>query len=234
MLRFPECFRALFDREDKIMKFAQVLASGAAMSLAAAAMANVPASYTGNGGALPNTGGGGTWATVFPASATFSVTVANDVKAVSSIDFTNLAHTWIGDLQIVLSNPDGDRYNVHVRPGSIGNAVGWSDNYLGNYSFAAGGAAIPGGVGSANNIASGTYAWGFNNGIWANGTLGVQNANPGDISGSAGVWTVTFYDWAGGDTGNLGSFTLNVLEVPAPGAVALLGAAGLVGLRRRR
>lgn len=216
------------------MKFSHILASGAALSLATVSMANIAASYTGNGGALPNTGGGGTWATVFPASATFSVTVANDVKAVESITFTNLTHTWIGDLQIVLTNADGQRYNVHVRPGSTGPTVGWSDNYAGNYTFADGGAAIPGGIGSLNNIASGTYAWGFGSNLWTNGNLGVNNSSANAISGSAGVWTVTFYDWAGGDTGNLGSFTLNVLEVPAPGAAAVLGMAGLVGLRRRR
>ncbi len=218
------------------MKIATILVSGAALSLASAAMANIPASYTGAGGVIPasGTGGGGTWQSVLPPSPfTSSVTVLNDVKSVKSITFTDLRHTWIGDVHIVLTTPNA-RYNVFVRGGSVAGSVGWSDNFLGNYTFADGGVAVPGGVGSANNIASGTYAWGFNSAQWTNGNLGIFNSSAAGISGSAGTWSIQIYDWVGADSGSLLSWTLNVNEVPAPGAAALFGLAGLAGLRRRR
>lgn len=54
------------------------------------------------------------------------------------------------------------------------------------------------------------------------------------VGGDAGVWTLRIYDWASGDTGSLGGWSIDVTHVPAPGALALLGLAGLVSGRRRR
>ena len=51
-----------------------------------------------------------------------------------------------------------------------------------------------------------------------------------------GMWTVGVYDGysSGADTDNwVGVLTLEGLAVPAPGALALLGLAGLAGRRRR-
>lgn len=220
------------------MKHVMTLTAAAALAFAAGtASASISASYTGPGGVIPamGTGGGGTWPGTFPLTPfVSSVNVLNPVKNVVSVDFANLTHSWIGDVHAVLRDPNGIGYNVVVRPGSVTGSVGWSDNFAGNYTFADGGAPIPGGGGTANNIASGTYAWGFNDAQWPSGTNGVNNSSAAGISGPAGVWTMTIYDWVGADPGNLGSWTLNVLEIPAPGTAAVLGLAGLAGLRRRR
>jgi MYXO-CTERM domain-containing protein len=51
----------------------------------------------------------------------------------------------------------------------------------------------------------------------------------------AGFDSFKFYvSGAGGEGGNLYANSFLVTAVPAPGAIALLGVAGLVGARRRR
>ena len=52
-----------------------------------------------------------------------------------------------------------------------------------------------------------------------------------DITGD---WKLIIVDAAGGDIGALVEWSLDFSVVPAPGAMALLGLAGVVGGRRRR
>ena len=49
-----------------------------------------------------------------------------------------------------------------------------------------------------------------------------------------GTWMLTVKDWGVNDTGSLSGWSLDVSLVPSPGSLALLGLAGLVGIRRRR
>ena len=221
----------------KINKSLALIATGIATLISTSAMAD---SVSGTGGLIPasGTGGGGTWQTVLPPNP--FVSTVNVPVAVASIQSVVLnvstTHTWIGDLQVVLFSPSGQGYNIFVRPGSTAGSVGNSGDLLvGQYTFVdpvGGNPTLPT-VGNA--VPGTTYAQSYNG--WTNGNLGINNVGLNSVSGASGNWTLRIYDWAGGDTGALATangWTLNYTPVPAPGAVALLGLAGLVGSRRRR
>lgn len=207
--------------------------------------------YNGAGGAIPGsgTGGGGSWttaggATVLPtAPSNFSINIPTGVASVNSITFLGLSHTFIGDLHAVLVAPDGSAHNIFVRPGLFATSTfGNGGDFLGgDYTFIESGAAndLPVTSTLVVNPAPGTYNQTFAGSAnaaaqWVDGNLGISNTPLSSISGNAGVWTLRIYDWAGGDTGSLQGWSIDVSPVPAPGALALLGLAGLVGGHRRR
>lgn len=230
--------------KDKI--FIVAIAIGALSSTAMAGLVSGP------GGAIPptGTGGGGTWnngnPTAMPTAPFIStVNITDGVAGVNSITFTNLTHTWIGDLQAVLFDPNGVGHNIFVRPGvgAGGSTVGSNTNFLGNYTFVESGAPnnlpILASGDTSFNQPSGVYNQTFQGsptamGSWDNGAQNIWNTPMNQISGGAGIWTLYIWDWALGDVGSLESWTLDYNAIPAPGALALLGLAGLVGARRRR
>ena len=65
--------------------------------------------------------------------------------------------------------------------------------------------------------------------------LGPVMGNLSDFDGESkqGVWSLLIIDNAGGDTGGIQLWSF-VVNNPSPGALALLGVAGLFGSRRRR
>lgn len=218
----------------KINKNLALIATGIAALISSSAMAD---SVSGPGGLIPaaGTGGGGTWQTVLPTSPLVStVNVPVGIASIQSVVLNiSTTHTWIGDLQVVLFDPNGVGYNIFVRPGSVNGSVGSSGDLLaGQYTFVdptSGNPALPA---AGNSVPGTTYSQSYN--TWTNGNLGINNTGLNSITGAAGTWTLRIYDWAAGDTGALGGWTLNYTAVPAPGAIALLGLAGLVGSRRRR
>ena len=145
------------------------------------------------------------------------------------IDISQLTHTWAGDLQFQLTSPSGTVANVVNRPGFPENGntgFGDSTDYGGDYTFRDGEAdlfAALDALGATDILPGGSYSH------LAGDAFSVFNGED-----AMGDWTLTVIDNAGGDTGDFGSWTLNIAEVPAPGAIALLGAAGLVARRRRR
>ena len=150
----------------------------------------------------------------------------------------NFSHTWVGDLSATLEHVDtGTTVAILNRPG------------LGPFSFAD----FPGGgcCGNSSDIA-GNYDWADTDGgaFWWPGAGSPANSpvayDPRGYDDFAtplssfagedkhGTWRFTLYDGAGGDLGSIQGWQMTITNVPAPGALALLGLAGLVSRRRRR
>lgn len=150
-----------------------------------------------------------------------------DMASVQSIVIT-LAHTWGGDLDIYLNAPGGGTYDFDLFFSETATLPGPS---TGNFSLG-----VLAEDGSLGNVGSYTFnAAGANNWTNPHSAPGTYNANAllaGAIA--AGTWTFHYGDAISGDGGAIGTVTINYTAVPAPGALALLGLAGLVGSRRRR
>ncbi|HRP61723.1 MAG TPA: MYXO-CTERM sorting domain-containing protein [Phycisphaerales bacterium] len=159
-------------------------------------------------------------------------------------------HTWQGDVRIWLEHVEsGQTIYLINRPGRIlpTSTFGYSNDNFGNnttltemifddsangtYNIAARGGVGPAAPGTTNV----TGSWRADD-IAFEGFGG--NSNLAQFNGMAlvGTWRLWAQDFAGGDTGALRQFSLyfTANEIPAPGALALLGLAGLAGARRRR
>lgn len=176
------------------------------------------ATAAGTGGTIPTTGTGGgtTWPTLpaSPFTSTASVTTPAGATKIVRVKLNGLAHTWVGDLHIVLDDPSGMRHNILHRAGSTGAGVGSGcDLLVGDYSFYESyGPFIE--TGCSTNIAPGSYKQSA--GGWVSGTNGILNTALESIPVIAGTnnWTLTVYDWAAGDTGSFTSWELCFDVVP--------------------
>lgn len=150
-----------------------------------------------------------------PATANFTVSSSSTdlVQTLNSITIRGLQHSYAGDLQFTISNGTTSVVfftNPNPRDGQ---------DFAGNYTFLAGGPALPTG-GTA--IPSGQI------GTTADFTTAFSGASIG------GTWTLSVTDLETGDTGRIAGFDLNFTAVPTPGTAALLGLGGLLAGRRRR
>ena len=123
-----------------------------------------------------------------------------------AFDFTNAGgYTWAGDLFITIVDPNG----TAIQYGGYNLDAGYTN--AGDFDS------------SFDTSTSGTFA----------SSVALESFG---LSGS-GTWTIGFYDGytGGAETDNwAGVINLEGLgAVPAPGALALLGLAGLAGRRRR-
>ncbi|MBX3351407.1 MAG: hypothetical protein KF684_00610 [Phycisphaeraceae bacterium] len=200
------------------------IAASAGLALAAMAMADGNNQTIGGGAgfAIPDN---------VPAGASSSInTNVGSPFTVVGVQFTGLSHTWVGDLIMTLSGPGGagNSFNFFYRPGqTTPTAVGQNGDFLaGNsYSFVDGGLAWNTGA----VIPSGAYA------PIRSPFAPAQSINSfAGLNGVDGTWTLNISDNAGLDTGSFQGWALIVKPIPTPGAAALLGVAGLAGLRRRR
>jgi len=175
-----------------------------------------------------------------PAGASSSIAIGTDITAVNSVTLRGLTHTWAGDLNITLSNGLGSVDLVRRLGGITTTSAGDSSNFLGDYTFAVGGAdlniASQGGT-STFDIPAGTYAPATNvfSGVLA--TTHVNTNFSGLVgAGSAGNWTLTISDNAGLDTGSLTSWEIDATPdaVPEPATMIVLGGAALAAAARRR
>ena len=201
-------------------QFFGVAALGLGLSTSASAQMSVSDM---TGGPIPATNSGGTgasWDTAQPtdyASSTVSVPVA--VTNVNSITIEGLTHTWIGDLQVTLRDPNGMEHNVFVRPGYLNSSTfGDSSNFNGgDYTFVQCGAAhdLPTMSGGGQDPVAGDYNQTFDTGgvTFTDGNNNIFNTPMCSISGPSGDWTLLIYDWAGGD---MGSYTGWSLEFNGP------------------
>ena len=151
------------------------------------------------GGAIPDSNPGGF-------TATFTVPASTLTLSSMKVKFTGLSHTFAGDLVCELVAPDGTVVSVFNRVGKTsapGSFAGDSSNFLstslynfgdtGVESFWSNAAAA---VGSADNIAGGTY--------FATGALSPNKVSmTATLVGHAiqGTWTFRIADRAGTDVG---------------------------------
>ncbi len=167
---------------------------------------------TGPGGFIPSTGtgGGGAWPTVLPGfefSSTQSIAPPSGATSIAKVEINGFSHTWVGDIQVVLTDPTGANHNIMCRPGSTGGSLGLNCDMDGStYSFWQGGqqdipAACPG-----TSFPGGEYNQTYSN--WNSGDAGIFNTPLGLIPVAAGNWTLKVYDWAGGDTGAISGWRL--------------------------
>lgn len=215
------------------MKKAFALSAGLALIAAAPALADFPGQ--GPGGSIPDNNSTGFSSTIVLGGAG-TITDLN-------VNIGGLRHSWIGDLRMTLTHVDTATSVVFVnRPGvGVGSGgvdpgtstVGFSANYGlnattgANYTFDDEGADLYAAVNgqlSSFQLPAGSYT----------------HPNAADLSGFdgqpiAGTWILTISDHAGADTGLFANWDIKATtSVPAPGALALLGLAGLAGTRRRR
>jgi subtilisin-like proprotein convertase family protein len=179
---------------------------------------------TAPGGNFPQGGASGSWPTVLPSgplAVTLAVSVPASASRIAALRVFGLAHTWAGDLQLVLEAPSGARYNVvQLNNGTPGG--GCSEDLLGDYTFvdalngvdACGNPAVPLPCVS-NALPSGTYAQTF--GAWPSGTHGIANLPLEQIPLESGLWTLRAYDWfVPSDSGAFTGWSLCFDSLPAP------------------
>ena len=200
----------------------KILAATAGLAIAATALAVGNVTIPGGGAfAIPDNSPGG-------ASSSLNTNVGSPFTVVG-VSFTGLAHTWVGDLSMTLTGPGaGNSFNFFFRPGqTTPTSVGQNGDFLSanSYSFVDGGLAWNTGT----VIPSGAYAP-----IRSPFAPAQSISSFGGLNGVDGTWTLNISDNAGLDTGGIQGWSLIVKPVPTPGAAALLGVAGLAGLRRRR
>ena len=165
---------------------------------------------------------------------------------ITDIDVTiGMSHTWVGDLVIKLVSPGGVVLTLLSRPG-FAEAADDGVGCCGDSSDLAFAFQITYDDASPNDaeLMGGSIAGGDVVGDPANGSPDNYFPNPGtgpgvalvDFNGlnAVGSWALYIGDGAGGDTGILDRWSLTITTIPAPGALALLGMAGLVSRRRRR
>ncbi|MCA9290757.1 MAG: hypothetical protein KDA25_06490 [Phycisphaerales bacterium] len=147
--------------------------------------------------------------------------------AVASIDSIaiDIAHTWGGDLEIVLTAPNADTFILmfdDVDQGGSGNF---------DMGLAAGSGALANAATYTFVQSGGLTVFDDSSGFAPGGTYDANSWSTGGWA--AGDWTLSIFDDAGGDVTSIGKVSI-AYTVPAPGAIALLGIAGMVRGRRRR
>jgi hypothetical protein len=215
-----------------------VLAGAAALSLGGLAQATVYG--PGPGGAIldsPATGVPGIF------TSTINVPDAGSVLSFNNVTLNfgtgpgpTGAHTWVGDLVVTLTSPNGTDSQVLVRTGSTTPTGFGSSSDIGGgpFVFVESGGANFTTAAVTNPVPPGTYNR-FNNPAVAPNPPTDPDPFAAFVGGPAnGTWTLRVEDWAGGDTGGLANWSLDIV-VPEPGSMGLLaGAAALPLLRRRR
>ncbi len=184
-------------------------------ALASNAGAQTIGCVTGGSGALipsTGTGGGGTYQTVLPPSPAVATLNVNAIPpgatVVTEVKLLGLSHTYVYDLQFVLTSPSGAVHNLWTRPNSGGSVV-FSCDFGGDYTLVPPSScaqSYPGSCTSPSIFPVGVWAQDF--GDWISGNSGIFNTPLDTIPAQTGVWTLTIYDWAGADVGSLTTWEL--------------------------
>ncbi len=201
---------------NRTLLFASVLATTVLFGATATAQ-TIGCEVGGTGGLIPASGTGGGGGTSFPTvlpptPGVFTINVAAippGATVVTELKFFGLTHTWLSDVQFVLTDPTGGQHNVWCR----GTSGITSCDFNGDYTLVApctgAGQPLPASCTGVAILAPGTYDQFFGSANpWPSGTNGIFNTPLDSIPASTGVWTVTAYDWVGADAGNLTSFDI--------------------------
>lgn len=230
------------------LQFKALLSAAAVMGLCGLAQAGTGFSYTNGGNNLAIPDGSGTdvgGATVF---LEISTNEPNWIIKDLNVGL-NVTHTWQGDVRLWLEHVESGQTIVLInRPGRLvgTSTFGYSNDNYGNLGVAEMlfDDSAAGTYNSPNRGGIGPATLGTTNvtGSWRADDTAFEgfggNSNLAQFNGMAlvGTWRLYGQDFAAGDTGALRQFSLyfTANEIPAPGALALLGLAGLAGARRRR
>ena len=198
------------------MKHSMVIAGLATLALAGAAMAQPEEKeFFGDGLIIPDNDPVGARSEIF-------VEEHKDILSFKSFHIFGFSHTWAGDLQIFLTHKDtGTTVTLLDRPGVPESTFGDSADFLGDYWWLDGGFVYDADV--------------FDEFVPNDRDYGPVAGALSDFDGEDkyGTWSLLIIDNAGGDTGFIEGWSF-VVNNPSPGALALLGVAGLFGTRRRR
>ncbi len=157
------------------------------------------------------------------------------IESLDLVTAINFSHTWIGELTMTLEHVETGTLAVLLNRPGLGpfddipgdGCCGNSSDIDGNYSWTD----TPDGnfwwpIGSPLNSPTAYDPRGF-----ASYTTPLSLFAGED---KVGTWRLTMYDGAGPDLGAIQGWEITMTNVPAPGALALLGLAGIVSRRQRR
>lgn len=198
-----------------------------AFALSSVSMADV-IDNSGAGGALPDND---------PAGVSSTITIgANETISDVDVSIFGFNHTWVGDLTVTLTGPDGaTTADIMFRTGDPeGDNFGDSSDVGGDYTFSDGEASwwdAAAAAGATDVIAPGLYE--------ASTSMDGSAVSLAGLFGgmsTAGDWTLTISDNAAGDTGDFTGWGVAITStaIPEPTGLGVLALVGLVGLVRRK
>ncbi len=147
--------------------------------------------FVGNGGNIPD--GYGSFQDDIVITENFTITSV-------SVTLENLAHTWVGDLTVRLRHLESDTVvELFRRPGQpYFSSSGYSNDLKGNYLF------------SDNNTCKFDVAAAENPVIPGGNYAPLQSLSAFNNLSAAGTWRLIITDCSAGDSGSLGSWSLNL------------------------
>jgi MYXO-CTERM domain-containing protein len=173
----------------------------------------------------------------------FDVTGVNgDVKDISVS--LNLSHTYLGDLDVILSDPAGHEFTLFSRVGNsnascnIDGLFVFSDGASGNLWGSAAG------LSTSDTLTGGSFRTSLagvapTDPRFPRAPALTTFANDSGFIGLApdaanGRWQLRITDFDGDDEGTIGNATLSIAVTPEPGMTGLMAMATLTAWRRRR
>ncbi len=230
LLCFSKHFLATRNSLPLLIQMKKFFLLAAALGLATSANAQFSVS-SGGGDVIPaggaNTGAPAGWdaanldhdLTIAQAPGTASVNVPVAVTCINSVVLDGLTHTWAGDTLGILRDPNDVGYVIWIRPDlEVGQTCcGSAGDFLsgGTFTFVEPGTSANGALPYVGDMAPGEWDQTFSSNApvnpvtWPSPDETIFNTPLSGISGPAGVWTISIYDFAGGDVGSFSDFTLN-------------------------